>query len=806
MGDSGDEDALANNTSRGDGGLTSPGVSKSTTIIRPRRRKSKKRRIPRTGAATSRPTGDVTNETTNREPLHDVSLSAAPRHSFSSAVGTMGPGNATGKRRRRTSSGATQPHVPMRNDDDRAEDELNFMDAKIKTDNDVDTTIAAVEPKIAKITTAFDPKLLRSTPGILQAREMGVLSRMVGKKKRRRIQPPLQPQLLDDIWNNGNHSGKWFKTLMLCRPHCTSDTTTAGDGLSDSQHPRRGRRWEWKPSVHRSIPFRALETPPTDAVLALSRDASYTIALGGGAYNASSTTATVGKGRLPILALRFYGVPSPARLPQQQQNQGITVSGERGAPISPLFLTIPLLMDAADSAENQNFTAPTALLGDSLGHAAANTPVRMLFSRDGCIGVAIVLHSTAATEASPALPNAAFAGSPAVEDEDALGTIFAFPLPGITDRFSRREDARVKSLKCSNVRVIGNLRSHSFRNMLWPTRSVPSPASICQDAGSAWCNGFYITNGYLLLNDEDDGYRMTWLVLGRTGASHRRAFHLLSELTVPSMPIKATRSDIFCKPDYAVWENIWSDRFTGCIFTPQSGDVESEEEQIHVKCEAYFSIEALLSDIVARRKKMFASCSSLPDYFYNLISVSDDGRVITLVLVFALGKYGSSNVSGGTKQRQTPAAVGLFLQYNFFNNTYDEMEWVQHPTLSDARFLRNWSNTLALNWQMRENDIGLYSIPRDNYGKRAPLLQNQAAKDIRFHEDDSRGDELDDFDPTVWKSSVKRDEVNSSLPPKDIAMSSLYPFCDVISNKAVIAAEPVMKIGCRNAPIELSYS
>ena len=799
MGDSGDEDELANNTSRGDGGLTGAGMSKSTTTIRPRRRKSKKRRIPPTA-------GDMTNETTNREPLHDVSLSAASRSSFTAGVGRMRPGNITGKRRRGTNSGTTQPHVPMPNDDDRAEDELNFLDARstIKSDNDGDTTIAdAVEPKTAQVTTTFDPKLLRSTPGILQTREMGLLSRIVGKQKRRRI----QPQLLDDIWNNGNHSGQWFKTLTLCRPPRASDTTTAGDGPSDSQHSRRGRRWEWKPSVHRSIPFRALETPPTDAVLALSRDASYTVALGGGACDASSAAATAGKGKLPTLALRFYGVPSPARLLQQQQNQGMTCGGERGAPISPLFRTIPLLMDAVDSAENQNFTAPTALLGDSLGHAAANTPVRMLFSRDGRIGVAIVLHSTAATEASPALPNATFVGSPAVQDEDALGTIFAFPLPGSIDRFSRRVDARVKSLKCSNVRVIGNLRSHSFRNMLWPTRSVPSLVSICQDAGSAWCNGFYISNGYLLLNDEDDGYRMTWLVLGGSSASHQRALHLMSESTASSTAIKAARSDIICKPDYAVWETVWSDRFTGCICFPKSGDAESEEEQIHVECEAYFSIEALLSDIMARRKKMFASCSSLPDYFYNLISVSDDGRVITLVLVFALGKSGSSNVSGGTKQRRSPAAVGLFLQYDYFNNEYDEMEWVQHPTLSDARFLRNWSNTLALNWQMRENDIGLYSIPPINYGKRAPLLQNQAAKNIRFHEDDSCADELDDFDPSVWKPSIKRDDQvhSSSLLPKNIAMSSLYPFCDAISNKAVIAAEPVMTIGCRDAPIKLSY-
>ena len=517
--------------------------------------------------------------------------------------------------------------------------------------------------------------------------------------------------------------------------------------------------------------------------------------------------STVGKGKLPILALRFHGVPSPARLLQQQRNQGIT--GEKEAPASPLFLTIPLLMDAVDSAENQNLTAPSALLGDSSGHAAANTPVRMLFSRDGRMGVAIVLHSTAATEASPALPNATFVGSPAVQEEDALGTIFAFPLPGNTDRFSRRVDSYVKSLKCSNVRVIGNLRSHSFRNMLWPTRSVPLSPLSCQNAGSAsgWCNGFsMIPNGYLLLNDEDDGYRMTWLRLGSSYISRTNTQDLSSESSTLSSSIKATRSDIICKPDYAVWESIWSDRFSGRICSSPGGDTLSEDEEIRVEYEAYFSIEALLSDIMMRRKNMFASCSSLPDYFYNLISISDDGRIITLVLVFALGKASISD-AGGTKQRRTPAAVGLFLQYDVFNNAYDEMEWVQHPSLSDARFLRSWSNTLALNWQMRENNIGLYSIPRDDYGKRVPLLQNQASKAIRFHEDDSRGDESDDFDPSVWKSSVKRnDEVNSTQPPKDIAMSSLYPFCDFISNKAVIAAEPVMRIICRDAPIELSYS
>ena len=336
-----------------------------------------------------------------------------------------------------------------------------------------------------------------------------------------------------------------------------------------------------------------------------------------------------------------------------------------------------------------------------------------------------------------------------------------------------------------------------------------SAHALFDSSESGWCNGFSMTssNGYLLLNDEDDGYRMTWLVLGSDREFPTRAHQLPSAVPpTTSLAITATRSDIICKPDYAVWDCVWSDRFTGYICPSPDGDKEIKEEGgIQVKYEAYFSTEALLSDIMARREKVFASCSSLPDYFYNLISVSEDGRLITLILVFAIGE---ANDVSGPKKKRTPAAIGLFLRYDIFSNTYDELAWVQHPTLSDGKFLRNWSNTLALNWRMREKQIGVFSLPRDA-SKGAPALQNQASKAIRFHDDDSRGDESDDFDPLIWVSYVEGDHQERSslhVPPKDIAMSGLYPFCDVVTNKAVISAEPVMKIGCRDAPIELSYS
>ena len=244
-------------------------------MIRPRRRKSKKRRIPhaQTGSADGSTSSCSTTRqrnggagtdvsTADREPLHDVPLAAVSHSS-----GKMRPDIATtGKRRRRTY--APQPHhVPMLHaNDERGEDELNFIDicsSTIKTDKEGATSTTTVESQTAKTSIAFDPKLLRSAPGILQAREMGMLSRIVGKQKRRRMQPP-QPQVLDDvIWNNESHySGQWFKTLMLCRSSCATGTTSDGQSVSQQEGPRPRRRWEWKPHVHRSIPFRALDTPP----------------------------------------------------------------------------------------------------------------------------------------------------------------------------------------------------------------------------------------------------------------------------------------------------------------------------------------------------------------------------------------------------------------------------------------------------------------------------------------------------------------------------------------------------------------
>jgi len=72
--------------------------------------------------------------------------------------------------------------------------------------------------------------------------------------------------------------------------------------------PKEGtmsRKMEWKPFLARSIPFSKLETPTTDAVLALDRFGSYMISISDNKY--FNGTVVMGEGGLAILALRFYG-------------------------------------------------------------------------------------------------------------------------------------------------------------------------------------------------------------------------------------------------------------------------------------------------------------------------------------------------------------------------------------------------------------------------------------------------------------------------------------------------------------------
>jgi len=449
------------------------------------------------------------------------------------------------------------------------------------------------------------------------------------------------------------------------------------------------------------------------------------------------------------------------------------------------------------------------------------------------------------------------------KDEDILGTLILFQLPSssmlctshrnekthnTTSKFSSSSSSFLnKTLKCANVRL-GGWSAHTLRNLLWPTnivprgtnsnseryfKSFPSSEGVSKYSHPATylCDSFIETSSaYLLFNDEDDGYRMTWAVFpmvdngGVVIHSPQKIEKLLSKAGV--FKIQPERNDIVTVTDEHVWEEFWSDSRTGCATSQISSLDIIDDRHFHIGFEAYLHIDALLSDLILRRRNILSpnfftgdineeevSLRGLPDFFYNLVSVSCDGRVVTLVIVFgngqSLGMAGNHLMRGGSnnKHTKTPASFGVFLYIDIFNQSYEEDEWVQHPSRFETVFLRQWCNTLALNRRMKEMRVGVFCVGQDDLSVKGGSLPLGA---VKTHESNTGEDEASDRNPDIWRQYANRSGLSSKLsnkmePPKEVAMSSLYPYCDVVTNRAVLSCKPVSKIRCRNSPVELCY-
>ena len=592
----------------------------------------------------------------------------------------------------------------------------------------------------------------------------------------------------------GTRRRRWAAAILR-RPLVPPVPPGPGPGPKAGLLRRRG--WEWRPHARRSVPFTEMETPRADAVLALDRCGSYALALGGG----GTRGGTRGAAGPPLLALRFYGLPSPAALGRRRRQRHLRGDGGScGAPAvpassfppSPLLGAVPLLQDGGGDLDGGgDGPAPSP---------AAVHPVRVLLSADGALGAALVLHPP---------PPAAMRGA---EEEALLGTVAVFDLPGggclgLDQGLDPDGAGRpARTLRCTNVRVGGALRSHTVRNLLWPVGGPPPGAGWGARTGVPPPS----SRGYLLLNDEDDGYRLTWIFgpggqapgggiprgrSGLDGGAEREGW------IVPAVPGVVSRVDGL---DTA-WESVRSDPRSGCaVGRKAQEDAEGpacQTSNLHVHHEAFFSVEALLSDVVARRRNLFPS-REFPDYHYSLVSVQEDGRVLHLVVVCSVP---------GAPQRRAPASVGVLLEMDLERPAYVEREWVQHPSRSDLAFLRQWSSSLALQFRMRETRVGPFST--SGAASASPRLQQLAARSVTFHENNEAESALDDIDPNVWEAftnEILRTGTTSARPklvaPNVLAMSSLYPFCDVVSNKAVISASPVTTITCRNFPTELTYN
>ena len=377
-------------------------------------------------------------------------------------------------------------------------------------------------------------------------------------------------------------------------------------------------------------------------------------------------------------------------------------------------------------------------------------------------------------------------------DSELEGNIVIFSPPTALSRET------MKFFRLPNA-IIGGTQAHTVRNLIWKTKILPR---VPRDS---FCRSMLICerlqeceNGYLVLNDESDGFRIFWIVL--LPSPDIPVDITLRSLQSPQQKIVPQRRDIVIATDNrqagtsfldSMIEPLWAKASNGLISMEHGG--RENVGGLEIVFEGYLKVDALLSDIIRRRKKMIFrnmdSVEIMPDYYYNMVSITE-GRTAKLVIVF--DNPGQTKVSN-TRQTSGPASLGVFLTLDLLDQSYTENRWLQHPTCKGSGFLRQWSNKLATNERMIEMNVGPYchSTTQTFFG-------------IETHEIDVIDEDDENF--SFWADYVSGKQKNSTaLPPKSVAMSSLYPFCDLIKNDAVVSAIPVHQIHCKQFPLELYY-
>jgi hypothetical protein len=210
-------------------------------------------------------------------------------------------------------------------------------------------------------------------------------------------------------------------------------------------------------------------------------------------------------------------------------------------------------------------------------------------------------------------------------------------------------------------------------------------------------------------------------------------------------------------------------------------------------------VDALLHDILSRRREKFDyQENALPEFHYNLISIGDDGRTASLVIVFERG------AQTGTAARRL---VAVFVELDILTQDYQETSWLQNLAPPTAAATRAWSNALALSRRMKHQMVGPFCSTR---GGRA-----LDSFDWSFFYDDANNsyDPSHDTNVDLWERYVSKSKENSATDgalssrqvPNPVSCMSLFPNCDLVTNDAVRLARPVPFIRCRNLTTEFIY-
>lgn len=285
-------------------------------------------------------------------------------------------------------------------------------------------------------------------------------------------------------------------------------------------------------------------------------------------------------------------------------------------------------------------------------------------------------------------------------------------------------------------------------------------------------------NGYIFLNDEADGFRIFWIHYSSINESEVS----LIDTDKTSQKNKPKRDDIITR-NHVSAEVFYSESITGNPV--HNNNHWCDDSSFDILSEAYLHMDALLSEIIQKRKKTILkgrAMTVLPDYYYNLISIVND-RTMSLIIVFENPM--NENICNASER----SSFGVFIFLDLIDQSYSEKIWLQKK---GSKNLQNWCNELALNEQMKKMHVGPFCTQTDKsfYGFHSG---------IRFHE---RNEEAKSS-IHKWEAFHKRKNMQ---PPGAISISSLYPHCDLVTNDAVVNTSPVKSIDARDFPVKLIYN
>lgn len=534
-------------------------------------------------------------------------------------------------------------------------------------------------------------------------------------------------------------------------------------------HCSVGRR-QWRPYAHRNIPFTRLGTPAADAVLAMDRTGSSVLSLG---------TKDDTDHASPGLALRFYGISSPAAASMVQYQQRRTrcvgqsekdPSARNGRSMAPLLQCVPLLHGLGNLAAQQPQSLHGGVSADQGESTAAenaiyrfqgnvspvSTPVTILISKDWRLGVAMVRRRV-------------FNDTTGESQAETTGTMVMFTM-------TRQSYETLKVYTCPNVEMGSALQDRCVQNLMWQVQAVPYFRSRSNQDGSRDVLQYACVPGYVVMNDEGDGFRFTWCTADSFFDDETCRVSSVPSSSPLERPVAPTHSIL---TRHHTWEVSFCDSKSGNRL-PLSATAKSQE-QLSIVYEAYLHIDVLLADILSKRKGFV---DEHPDFFFSLVSLHNVGRLANLVIAFARTKKSCS--------------IGVFVNIDLFTGCYEELDWVKEAS-TDPTAVKKWCDRLAINRRMKHVQAGPYSVTDKSTVDWSCIVKD--TKTIDYDKDD-------DFNEVVWRDFVEGKGPRNSLHrqvPKFVTLSSLYPDCDVISNEALLKCEPVKSMRARDAPIQLLY-